>query len=54
MLPPGRRICPGKELAEQTMFITIATVIATLDIAKAKVNGVDEETEVNFTNGLIR
>lgn len=50
----NRRICPGKDLTEQTLFITIATVIAVLDIAKAKVGGVDVEPDVTYNGGLIR
>lgn len=29
----GRRICPGKLLAEQSVFLTIAKVLAAFDIA---------------------
>jgi cytochrome P450 len=31
----GRRICPGRLLAEHNIFITFATVLATFRIAKA-------------------
>jgi len=31
----GRRICPGKDLAENTIYIIIVTVLATLDVQKA-------------------
>jgi len=30
----GRRICPGKDLADATLFITIAMVLAVFDIRK--------------------
>jgi len=32
----GRRICPGKHLAEDSIYITIATILATLNVQKAK------------------
>lgn len=32
----GRRICPGRNMATESMWITIATTLATLTISKAK------------------
>jgi cytochrome P450 len=32
----GRRICPGRYFAEATQFATIATVLATMDVVRAK------------------
>jgi cytochrome P450 len=31
----GRRICPGRYFADDTVFLMCATVLATLDISKA-------------------
>ncbi|PFH51601.1 hypothetical protein AMATHDRAFT_142046 [Amanita thiersii Skay4041] len=51
----GRRICPGKNLVESSIWLVIASMIATLDIKKA----VDEqgnviEPEVKFENPIFR
>ncbi|KAI0030172.1 cytochrome P450 [Vararia minispora EC-137] len=35
----GRRICPGRVLAEATIFLACATVTAVLDVSKAVVDG---------------
>lgn len=32
----GRRVCPGTHIAEQSLFATIATVLHTLDVFRAK------------------
>ncbi|KIM89841.1 hypothetical protein PILCRDRAFT_812637 [Piloderma croceum F 1598] len=32
----GRRICPGKELVEDSLYITIVSILATLNVQKAK------------------
>ncbi|KAF9238500.1 cytochrome P450 [Melanogaster broomeanus] len=49
----GRRSCPGKHLAEQSLWATIVSVLATLRIAKAK-NEFGEEIDVKpeFTPGV--
>ncbi|KAF9238502.1 cytochrome P450 [Melanogaster broomeanus] len=49
----GRRICPGKYLAEQSVWSAIVSMLATLRIAKAK-NEFGEEIEVKpeFTPGI--
>ncbi|KAI0028835.1 cytochrome P450 [Vararia minispora EC-137] len=36
----GRRICPGRLLAETTIFLACATIVAVLDVSKAVVDGV--------------
>lgn len=51
----GRRICPGRYMAEAQLWISIACILATFDIAC----GVDEmgrllKPEPAFTSGLIR
>ncbi|KAJ6550242.1 cytochrome P450 [Mycena capillaripes] len=50
----GRRICPGKHLASDSLWLTIASMLATMDIKKA----VDEEGKVvepsyEYTSGLV-
>jgi cytochrome P450 len=32
----GRRVCPGTHIAEQSLFATLATVLHTLDVMRAK------------------
>ncbi|KAJ0163091.1 O-methylsterigmatocystin oxidoreductase [Colletotrichum tanaceti] len=49
----GRRICPGKILAENSLFLNIAQSLAVFDIAKKVVDGKVVEPEVGFEDGLI-
>ena len=51
----GRRICPGRHLARASVWMSVASVLATFDIQKA----VDEagntiEPRIEYTAGLIR
>ncbi|KAF9456706.1 cytochrome P450 [Collybia nuda] len=49
----GRRICPGRYLADASVWIAIASVLATLDISKAvDSNGKEIIPEVAFTSGI--
>ncbi|THU79722.1 cytochrome P450 [Dendrothele bispora CBS 962.96] len=51
----GRRICPGRYLAETQLWLAIATILATLNIRKTRdENGKEIEPEVKFTDGLVR
>ncbi|KAJ7474696.1 cytochrome P450 [Mycena latifolia] len=51
----GRRRCPGVHLVESSAWLLIATVLATLDISKAKDNfGCPIEPKVNFNNAIFR
>ena len=53
--PRSRRICPGKELAEGTLFIAIAMTAAVFNISKAKdENGNIIEPVCEYTAGLLR
>ncbi|KAI0746370.1 cytochrome P450 [Daedaleopsis nitida] len=45
----GRRVCPGRHLAENSLFILIATILATFNISKYE----EEELQVKFTQGLV-
>jgi cytochrome P450 len=50
----GRRVCPGRFIADATMFIAIATLLATVDIIRAKdADGVDIVPEVDSTSGIV-
>nr|BAK09480.1 cytochrome P450 [Postia placenta] len=50
----GRRVCPGKVLAEDTVFTLVACVLATLDISKAVgSDGLPIEPDVQYTGGTI-
>ncbi|KAG7447374.1 cytochrome P450 [Guyanagaster necrorhizus] len=50
----GRRICPGQEMAEASMWMSIASILAVFDITKAvddKGNAIEPSGE--FTSGLL-
>ncbi|PHH63656.1 hypothetical protein CDD81_5637 [Ophiocordyceps australis] len=47
----GRRICPGRVLAESTIFLTIVRILAVFSIGKAVVNGVEIEVELEMSQG---
>jgi len=50
----GRRICPGKELADASLFISIAMSLAVFNISKAKdASGNVVELQYEYTNGII-
>jgi cytochrome P450 len=49
----GRRACPGAQLAEMTMFLNVATMLAVFDFLK----GIDEkgreiEPKIEWINGI--
>lgn len=51
----GRRVCPGQHIGEASIFIQIASVLATLDISKATdESGKTIEPEVAFTSTIVR
>ncbi|KAE9405310.1 cytochrome P450 [Gymnopus androsaceus JB14] len=50
----GRRICPGRFLAESTLWITMAMILATCKIGKAKdANGMEITPAVEFDSGIV-
>ncbi|KAJ7658590.1 cytochrome P450 [Mycena rosella] len=50
----GRRICPGRHMATSSLFITVASMLATLDIKKARdEHGNEVEPSYEFFPGLI-
>ncbi|KAI0933847.1 hypothetical protein AcV5_005883 [Taiwanofungus camphoratus] len=49
----GRRICPGRFLADGSVWMAIVSILATLNISKAiDEDGREITPEVNFTSGL--
>ncbi|KAF9066792.1 cytochrome P450 [Rhodocollybia butyracea] len=51
----GRRVCPGRYIADTTVWLTIAYVLATLDLRKAKDNeGNDIDIPGDFTKTFFR
>lgn len=50
----GRRICPGRYLADESLFLTISRLLAVFDINKAvDKRGKEIVPEINITPGLI-
>ncbi|KAI1333660.1 cytochrome P450 oxidoreductase OrdA-like protein [Xylariaceae sp. FL0016] len=50
----GRRVCPGRLLADTSVWLTVARSLAALNIRKAVTsNGIEIEPEVQFTGGII-
>jgi cytochrome P450 len=50
----GRRICPGQHLAEQSLFATIATVLAAVDVLPAlDENGKDVIPPISLVKGTV-
>ncbi|KAF8741069.1 hypothetical protein AX14_005971 [Amanita brunnescens Koide BX004] len=48
----GRRLCPGRHMASSTIWLTIASVLATFDIHKSKDDtGSEEEVEAAYSDG---
>jgi cytochrome P450 len=50
----GRRICPGLNLADASLWISCAMSLAVFDITKAVENGVEIRPMVDSTPGTIR
>jgi cytochrome P450 len=46
----GRRMCPGMELAIESIWLTVVSTLAVFDIAKA---GQEGDGFVKYTSGLI-
>jgi cytochrome P450 len=48
----GRRICPGRFFADTSLFITVATLLATVNVVRAKdEQGNEIVPEVDVTGG---
>ncbi|KDR68804.1 hypothetical protein GALMADRAFT_231128 [Galerina marginata CBS 339.88] len=51
----GRRVCPGAHLAEMSLFLNMASILAVFKISKdVDVNGVEIEPEIAWTTGTTR
>lgn len=51
----GRRVCPGKNLAKDSVWITVASILAAFTISKAK-DGRGQPIEITeeYEQGLVR
>jgi hypothetical protein len=50
----GRRICPGRFLADASLFMTVVTLLATVDIVRAKDDlGTEIIPKVEVSSGII-
>ncbi|BCS04512.1 cytochrome P450 [Aspergillus luchuensis] len=49
----GRRICPGRLLAEKSIFLTVARALAVLNIRKKVRDGKEVPIRVEFSSGTI-
>jgi len=50
----GRRICPGRHFADNSIWLAMASVVATLDIRKARdANGAEIDFVPKFDPGLV-
>jgi cytochrome P450 len=50
----GRRICPGRHAADASLFATVATILATVDIVRAKdASGNEIVPEVDQSSGIL-
>ncbi|KAL5481175.1 hypothetical protein ACEPAI_10116 [Sanghuangporus weigelae] len=49
----GRRICPGRELADASIYLTIAQSLAVFDIKKVVEDGKIVEPTVSFSAGIV-
>lgn len=49
----GRRICPGRYVADNALFITIAQTLAVFTIGKLVENGKVVEPEIKFEPGMV-
>lgn len=49
----GRRVCPGRNLAENSLFLTIVQSLAVFSINKPTEDGKEVEPEVKFSPGVV-
>jgi len=49
----GRRICPGRILADNTVYLNVVQSLAVLKISKVVENGREVDPEVNFLPGVV-
>jgi cytochrome P450 len=50
----GRRICPGRHIADASLFAMLSTILATIDVVRAKdAQGHDIIPNVDVNSGLL-
>jgi hypothetical protein len=49
----GRRVCPGRYVADNALFITIAQALSVFNVTKPVENGVVIEPELKFEPGVV-
>jgi hypothetical protein len=49
----GRRICPGHFLADSSLFLNVAQILAVFQISKAVEKGQTIEPSISFSPGVI-
>jgi cytochrome P450 len=49
----GRRVCPGRILADNALFLNVAQSLAVFNIDKPVVHGKVVEPAVKFTSGVV-
>jgi hypothetical protein len=49
----GRRICPGRVLADQALFLNISQTLAVFSIGKRIIDGKEISPKMKFTAGVI-
>lgn len=49
----GRRVCPGRYVADNALFITIAQTLAVFSVGKLVEDGEVVEPEVSFEPGMV-
>jgi hypothetical protein len=49
----GRRICPGRILADSTVWLSVAKSLAVFQISKPVENGVEVDVKAEFQPGVI-
>ncbi|PKY00693.1 cytochrome P450 monooxygenase [Aspergillus campestris IBT 28561] len=49
----GRRVCPGRTLADANLFLSIAQVVASFNITKPIRDGKEVDLSLELTNGII-
>jgi hypothetical protein len=49
----GRRVCPGRFLAQSTLYLTITKSLAVVQISKVTRNEQEVDAVINFSPGII-
>lgn len=49
----GRRVCPGRNIADANIFLIIAQVLSAFSISKPMVDGKEQDIPPEFTAGVL-